>query len=68
MSRPKGQTWIERRPATIVRHTRDRKKTESAVLADDATFGTSTIEDLLSAKALAPKTGAALRRRYLQRG
>ena len=35
------------------------------LLADDATFTSATIEDLLSAKVLAPKTGAALRRRYL---
>jgi hypothetical protein len=36
-----------------------------ALLADDATFASATIEELLSAKVLAPKTGAALRRRYL---
>lgn len=35
------------------------------VLADDATFTSATIEKLLDAKVLAPKTGAALRRRYL---
>lgn len=35
------------------------------VLADDVTFGSSTIEDLLAAKVLAPRAGAALRRRYL---
>jgi hypothetical protein len=35
------------------------------LLADDATFTSATIEDLLSARVLAPKTGAALRRRYL---
>ena len=35
------------------------------VLADDATFASATIEDLLDAKALAPKTTAWLRRRYL---
>jgi len=35
------------------------------LLADDATFTSASIEDLLSAKVLAPKTGAALRRRYL---
>ena len=34
-------------------------------LADDATYSSATIEALLSAKVLAPKTGAALRRRYL---
>jgi hypothetical protein len=34
-------------------------------LTDEATFMAATIEDLLSAKVLAPKTGAALRRRYL---
>jgi hypothetical protein len=35
------------------------------LLADDATFTSATIEGLLAAKALAPKTIAALRRRYL---
>jgi hypothetical protein len=35
------------------------------LLADDATFTSATIEHLLSAKALAPKTATALRRRYL---
>jgi hypothetical protein len=35
------------------------------LLADDTTFTSATIEDLLPAKLLAPKTGAALRRRYL---
>jgi hypothetical protein len=35
------------------------------LLADDATFRSATIEGLLSAKVLAPKTAAALRRRYL---
>jgi hypothetical protein len=35
------------------------------LLSDDATFTTATIEDLLSAKVLAPRTAAALRRRYL---
>jgi hypothetical protein len=35
------------------------------LLADDAIFTSATIEDLLSAKVLAPKTVAALRRRYL---
>ncbi len=35
------------------------------LLADGETFSSVTIEDLLSAKVLAPKTGAALRRRYL---
>jgi hypothetical protein len=35
------------------------------VLADDTTFTSATIEELLEAKALAPKTVAALRRRYL---
>jgi hypothetical protein len=37
------------------------------LLADEATFGSATIEDLLAAKVLAPKTTAALRRRYLPR-
>jgi hypothetical protein len=35
------------------------------LMVDDATFTSTTFEHLLSAKALAPKTGAALRRRYL---
>ena len=35
------------------------------LLADDATFASATIEDLLAAKVLAPKTTAALRRRYV---
>jgi hypothetical protein len=35
------------------------------VLTDDATFGAATIEDLLAGQALAPRTAAALRRRYL---
>ena len=34
-------------------------------LADDATFASATVEKLLAAKVLAPKTTAALRRRYL---
>ena len=34
-------------------------------LGDDATFTSTTIEDLLAAKALPPKSGAALRQRYL---
>ena len=36
-----------------------------AQLADDATFDSMTIEDLLGAKALTQRTTAALRRRYL---
>jgi hypothetical protein len=36
-----------------------------AQLADDATFGSMTVEDLLGAKALTQRTTAALRRRYL---
>ena len=35
------------------------------VVVDDATFTSATIEELLAAKVLAPKTGAALGRRYL---
>ena len=35
------------------------------LLTDDATFTSATIEDLLAAKALAPRTAAALRRRFL---
>jgi len=35
------------------------------LLADDATFASATVENLLAAKVLAPKTTAALRRRYL---
>ena len=37
------------------------------LLAEDATFASATIEDLLAAKALAPRTTAALRRRYVPR-
>ena len=47
---------------TDVAHANDEYRT---LLADDATFTSATIEDLLSAKVLAPKTAAALRRRYL---
>jgi hypothetical protein len=47
---------------TDVAHANDDYRT---LLADDTTFTSATIEDLLSAKVLAPKTGAALRRRYL---
>ncbi|MET0580127.1 MAG: hypothetical protein ABW122_15830 [Ilumatobacteraceae bacterium] len=35
------------------------------LLTDDATFTSTTMEDLLAAKVLAPRTAAALRRRYL---
>ncbi len=35
------------------------------LLTDDVTFGSATIDDLLKAKALVPKTAAALRRRYV---
>jgi hypothetical protein len=35
------------------------------LLADDTTFTSATVEDLLSAKALTSRTTAALRRRYL---
>ena len=35
------------------------------LLADDTAFTSATIESLLAAKVLAPKTAAALRRRYL---
>ena len=47
---------------TDVAHANDEYR---KLLADDATFTSATIEDLLSAKVLAPKTAAALRRRYL---
>jgi hypothetical protein len=47
---------------TDIAHNTDEYRT---LLADDATFTSATIEDLLSAKVLAPKTAAALRRRYL---
>jgi hypothetical protein len=47
---------------TDVAHATDEYR---QVLADDTTFTVATIEDLLSAKVLAPKTTAALRRRYL---
>ena len=45
----------------IARATHEYRK----LLADDTTFTSATIEDLLSAKVLAPRTTAALRRRYL---
>ena len=35
------------------------------LLADDATFGSMTMEDLLAAKVLTQRTTAALRRRYI---
>ena len=47
---------------TDVAHANDEYR---ELLADDATFASATIEDLLAAKVLAPKTAAALRRRYL---
>ena len=47
---------------TDVAHASDEYR---QLLADDATFTSATIEDLLSAKVLAPTTTAALRRRYL---
>ena len=37
------------------------------LLADDATFGSMTMEDLLAAKVLTQRTTAALRRRYIVR-
>ncbi len=52
-------------------HPRANSSVSSAIneyrelLVDDATFGSVTVEELLEAKALAPKTVAALRRRYL---
>ena len=47
---------------TDIAHATDQYRT---LLADDATFTSATIEELLSAKVLAPKTTSALRRRYL---
>ena len=47
---------------TDVAHATDEYR---ELLADDTTFGSATIEHLLAAKVLAPKTTAALRRRYL---
>jgi len=47
---------------TAVTHATDEYR---ELLADDTTFASATVEDLLSAKVLAPKTTAALRRRYL---
>jgi hypothetical protein len=47
---------------TDVAHANDEYR---KVLADDTTFTSATIEHLLSAKVLPPKTAAALRRRYL---
>ncbi|MEM9464083.1 MAG: hypothetical protein AAGA90_01855 [Actinomycetota bacterium] len=39
-----------------------------SLLADDASFGTSTIEDLLTAEVLPARTASAIRGRYLPRG
>ena len=47
---------------TDVAHATDEYR---ELLADDTTFASATIEHLLAAKVLAPKTTAALRRRYL---
>ena len=47
---------------TDIAHANDEYR---KLLTDDATFTSATIEDLLAAKALAPRTAAALRRRYL---
>ncbi len=47
---------------TDIAHANDEYR---KLLAEDATFTSATIEDLLSAKVLPPKTAAALRRRYL---
>jgi hypothetical protein len=47
---------------TDIAHASDEYR---SLLADDATVTSTTIEDLLSAKVLAPRIGAALRRRYL---
>jgi hypothetical protein len=47
---------------TDIAHANDEYR---KLLADHATFTSATIEDLLSAEVLAPKTAAALRRRYL---
>jgi len=55
----------------VVVHPRANTSVSSAIegyrelLVDDATFTTTTIEDVLEAKMLAPKTTSALRRRYL---
>ena len=55
----------------VVVHPRANTSVSSAIneyrelLTDDATFTSATIEELLAVKALAPKTAAALRRRYL---
>lgn len=55
----------------VVVHPRASTSVSSAIaeyrelLTDHATFTSATIEDLLAAKALAPKTVAAVRRRYL---
>lgn len=51
---PEGNTNV----AGVVDEYRD-------ALTDHATFATATVEELVGAKVLAPKTGAALRRRYL---
>ena len=47
---------------TDIAHANDEYR---KALTDDATFTSATIEDLLAAKALAPRTTAALRRRYM---
>jgi hypothetical protein len=47
---------------TAVAHANDEYRN---LLTDDPTFGSATVEELLAAKFLAPKTSAALRRRYL---
>lgn len=47
---------------TDIAHANDEYR---KLLTDDATFTSATIEDLLAAKALAPQTAAALRRRYV---
>ena len=55
-------SWSNPEGNTDIAHANDENR---ILLADDATFASATIEDLLSAKVLAPRTGAALRRRYL---
>jgi hypothetical protein len=61
----KRRCGVARHPEanTDIAHANDEYR---KLLTDDATFTSATIEDLLAAKALAPRTAAALRRRYLR--
>jgi hypothetical protein len=69
MLQHESQSWSWGRYVVI--HPADNTDASSAVreyhehLDDDSTFASTTLETLLATKVLAPKTGAALRRRYL---